>query len=204
MATTPIIASAAASIARVSEMEACRRLCIAVLAGAAIGFERTILYVQERGQRRHNMARTMALVSLGSATFTLASLAGLPYSDPARVVATIVSGVGFLGAGVITQPSLLAYKEARGQDADMDNLVYAKEQETKVKAEQDAKARKAEKERRKLMDGKEAAASSENGASSSVLPLLDAVPLTHPSQLFRISDLFGRRRAFPPAEEGGG
>ena len=94
---TPIVASAAASIARVSEMEACRRLCIAVLAGAAIGFERTILYVQERGQRRHNMARTMALVSLGSATFTLASLAGLPYSDPARVVATIVSGVGFLG-----------------------------------------------------------------------------------------------------------
>lgn len=50
------------------------------------------------------MARTMGMVSLGAALFTLTALVGLTGGDPARVPGTIVSGVGFLGAGVITQP----------------------------------------------------------------------------------------------------
>jgi len=58
------------------------------------------------------MIRTMAMVSLASAMFVSAALVGLPNSDPSRVAATIVSGVGFLGAGVITQPVMV--KEDKG------------------------------------------------------------------------------------------
>eukprot|EP00613_Pedinella_sp_CCMP2098_P012459 CAMPEP_0171661890 /NCGR_PEP_ID=MMETSP0990-20121206/45200_1 /TAXON_ID=483369 /ORGANISM="non described non described, Strain CCMP2098" /LENGTH=259 /DNA_ID=CAMNT_0012244149 /DNA_START=187 /DNA_END=967 /DNA_ORIENTATION=- len=54
----------------------------------------------------------MAMVSLASAMFVSAALVGLPNSDPSRVAATIVSGVGFLGAGVITQPVMV--KEDKG------------------------------------------------------------------------------------------
>jgi len=50
--------------------------------------------------------RTYALVSLGSALFTLISKFGFADTvsaafDPSRVAAQIVSGIGFLGAGVI-------------------------------------------------------------------------------------------------------
>lgn len=69
-------------------------LLIALLLGASIGIER---------QRRHQLAglRTNALVALGAASFTL--FAGLIDGDtsPTRIAAQVVSGVGFLGAGVI-------------------------------------------------------------------------------------------------------
>ncbi len=47
--------------------------------------------------------RTHALVSLGSAIFTVVSAYGLtgPGSDPTRIAAQIVSGIGFLGGGAI-------------------------------------------------------------------------------------------------------
>lgn len=52
--------------------------------------------------------RTHALVGLGSSVFTLISVEGFIYlaeyqvtRDPSRIAAQIVSGVGFLGAGVI-------------------------------------------------------------------------------------------------------
>jgi putative Mg2+ transporter-C (MgtC) family protein len=47
--------------------------------------------------------RTHLLVSLGSAGFTVLSIAAFPApgSDPARVAAQVVTGVGFLGAGAI-------------------------------------------------------------------------------------------------------
>ncbi|MCG6568527.1 MgtC/SapB family protein [Tessaracoccus sp. Y36] len=52
--------------------------------------------------------RTHALVGLGSSVFTLISVEGFVYMaeyqvtrDPSRIAAQIVSGVGFLGAGVI-------------------------------------------------------------------------------------------------------
>jgi putative Mg2+ transporter-C (MgtC) family protein len=65
--------------------------------GALIGFER---------QYRARMAgmRTNALVSVGATLFVLLSahgFGGMADADPTRVAAQIVSGIGFLGAGVI-------------------------------------------------------------------------------------------------------
>lgn len=72
------------------------RAAIALLLGAFIGAER---------QWRQRMAglRTNALVALGAALFVLFGVM-LSHSqgvDPTRIAAYVVSGVGFLGAGVI-------------------------------------------------------------------------------------------------------
>ncbi len=45
--------------------------------------------------------RTLVLIALGAAAFTLASIYGFAASDTARVASGVVAGVGFLGAGVI-------------------------------------------------------------------------------------------------------
>jgi putative Mg2+ transporter-C (MgtC) family protein len=69
------------------------RLAAALVAGAAIGVER---------QWHQKMAglRTNSLVVLGSAGFVaFSSVVG--QGDPTRVAAQVVSGIGFLGAGVI-------------------------------------------------------------------------------------------------------
>jgi putative Mg2+ transporter-C (MgtC) family protein len=72
------------------------RLLLAALLGAAVGLEREI-HDHPAGMRTH------LLVSLGSAGFTVLSIAAFPGpgSDPARVAAQIVTGIGFLGAGAI-------------------------------------------------------------------------------------------------------
>lgn len=76
------------------------RIVLSLLAGMFIGVERT-LYNKPAG------IRTFALVSLGSTLITLVSFLGaerLGFTgtyDPLRVAAQIVSGIGFLGAGVI-------------------------------------------------------------------------------------------------------
>lgn len=64
---------------------------VAVLCGGIVGVER------ERKQKAVGF-RTLALVSLGAAVFTMVS-ASLHHSTP--IVGQIVSGIGFLGAGVI-------------------------------------------------------------------------------------------------------
>jgi putative Mg2+ transporter-C (MgtC) family protein len=74
------------------------RLVIAALLGGAIGFEREI-HGHPAGMRTH------MLVSLGSAAFTVLgvfffSSPGVS-TDPSRIAAQIVSGIGFLGAGAI-------------------------------------------------------------------------------------------------------
>ena len=74
-------------------------LCVAIVLGAAIGVER---------QWRQRLAglRTNTLVALGSASFVV--FAGLYPGDasPTRVAAQVVSGIGFLGAGVIFKEGL--------------------------------------------------------------------------------------------------
>lgn len=78
------------------------RLGIATILGCLIGLER------ERVESAAGL-RTHAIVALGSALFMLVSMfgfknAGMPPSvvlDPSRVAAQVVSGIGFLGAGVI-------------------------------------------------------------------------------------------------------
>lgn len=66
-----------------------------VVCGLVVGSER---------QRREKAAglRTLTMVSLGSAVFTMASFAfETTTGDSGRVAAQIVTGIGFLGAGVI-------------------------------------------------------------------------------------------------------
>jgi putative Mg2+ transporter-C (MgtC) family protein len=76
-----------------SGAETVGRLVLAAALGGAIGLERE-LDSQPAGLRTH------LLVGLGSAVFTLAGI-GLVGSDPARIAAQIVAGIGFLGAGAI-------------------------------------------------------------------------------------------------------
>jgi uncharacterized membrane protein YhiD involved in acid resistance len=71
------------------------RLCVALVCGVAVGLER-----QWRG--RQAGVRTNILVSVGSATFTYLSITAFgDQADGSRVAAQIVSGIGFLGAGVL-------------------------------------------------------------------------------------------------------
>jgi putative Mg2+ transporter-C (MgtC) family protein len=69
-------------------------LSVALLCGAAIGSERQV---------RQRMAglRTNALVALGSASFVVFSALYPDEVSPTRVAAQVVSGIGFLGAGII-------------------------------------------------------------------------------------------------------
>jgi putative Mg2+ transporter-C (MgtC) family protein len=76
------------------------RVGLALLLGIAIGMER---------QWRSRMAglQTMALVSMGSALFTTMGAYDFPtQGDRNRVAASIVTGIGFLGAGVIVKEGL--------------------------------------------------------------------------------------------------
>lgn len=73
------------------------RILLAGLLGAAIGFER---------KNRNKLAgvRTHAIVALGAALIMVVSKYGfydMDKFDASRVAAQIVSGVGFLGAGII-------------------------------------------------------------------------------------------------------
>jgi putative Mg2+ transporter-C (MgtC) family protein len=81
------------------------RLLVALLLGLVIGLEREF-----RSQTPSAAGmRTLAIVSMGSALFTLISAYGFiaftgalyGQTDPSRIAAQIVSGIGFLGAGAI-------------------------------------------------------------------------------------------------------
>jgi putative Mg2+ transporter-C (MgtC) family protein len=82
------------------QVEVSIRLVVACLLGAAIGFEREV-HAHPAGMRTH------LLVSLGAGAFSVLSLfffvspSGSPPTDPSRIAAQIVSGIGFLGAGAI-------------------------------------------------------------------------------------------------------
>lgn len=73
------------------------RLLVSVLLGVLIGFERTNRY-KEAGIRTH------AIVALGSCLLMILSKYGFPESinaDHSRIAAQVVTGIGFLGAGMI-------------------------------------------------------------------------------------------------------
>jgi len=75
------------------------KLVLAILCGGAIGFEREL-------SRKAAGLRTNVLICMGSALLMIISRhigGGAPYTDPARLVAQVVTGIGFLGAGVILQ-----------------------------------------------------------------------------------------------------
>jgi putative Mg2+ transporter-C (MgtC) family protein len=74
-------------------------LVVALCLGAAIGFER---------QWRQRMAglRTNTLVALGAASFVTFAHLFPGEASPTRVAAQVVSGIGFLGAGIIFREGL--------------------------------------------------------------------------------------------------
>jgi putative Mg2+ transporter-C (MgtC) family protein len=76
------------------EIEIAARLFLAALFGSAVGYER-------RSADKPAGLRTLSLVALGSALFTIISAFGFDTADQSRVAAQIVTGVGFLGAGTI-------------------------------------------------------------------------------------------------------
>ena len=70
------------------------KMLLAVALGGVIGFERE-LHEKAAG------VRTIILITLASTLFTLTSIEIAGNADPGRVAAQIVTGVGFLGGGVI-------------------------------------------------------------------------------------------------------
>lgn len=83
--------------------QAILRIILAAVFGGLIGLEREYR-AKEAGFRTH------CLVALGSALFMILSqygfeepLSDIPHKqlDPARVAAQVVSGIGFIGAGII-------------------------------------------------------------------------------------------------------
>jgi putative Mg2+ transporter-C (MgtC) family protein len=76
------------------ELDMVIRLIIAAVVGGIIGYER------ESAEKPAGL-RTLILVCVGAALFTMASVSFGLMSDPSRIAAGIVVGVGFLGAGTI-------------------------------------------------------------------------------------------------------
>jgi len=75
------------------------KLMLAMICGGAIGVEREI-------NRKPAGLRTNVLICFGAALYMIVSRqisSGAPYTDPARLAAQVVAGIGFLGAGVILQ-----------------------------------------------------------------------------------------------------
>jgi putative Mg2+ transporter-C (MgtC) family protein len=79
-----------------TNLEMVLRLILATVLGGCIGYQR---------ERAHKPAglRTHILISLGSALFTVVSIFGFGNQgvDASRIAAGVVTGVGFIGAGVI-------------------------------------------------------------------------------------------------------
>jgi putative Mg2+ transporter-C (MgtC) family protein len=77
------------------ELEMTLRLLLAAALGAIVGYQR------ERAGKAAGL-RTHVLICVGAALFTVASIYGFgAATDPARIAAGVVVGIGFLGGGVI-------------------------------------------------------------------------------------------------------
>ncbi len=81
-----------------SEWEMLLRLVLAVFLGGLIGFQR-------EWTGKVAGLRTHILICMGSALFTVLSFYAFPNADPSRIAAGLVTGIGFIGAGVILHRS---------------------------------------------------------------------------------------------------
>ncbi len=70
------------------------KILLALLAGGVIGMEREFRY-------KAAGFRTLIFICVGSTLYTIFSVRIGQNSDPGRIAAALVTGVGFLGAGVI-------------------------------------------------------------------------------------------------------
>lgn len=80
----------------VSDFDLMVRLATAVVCGGAIGFEREF-------RQLPTGLRTLALVCLGSCIAVIAAIKAGEPDGVSRVAQGVVTGIGFLGAGVILQ-----------------------------------------------------------------------------------------------------
>jgi putative Mg2+ transporter-C (MgtC) family protein len=84
----------------ITEIEIIIRLCLGLVAGAIIGFERS-------SRRQVAGLRTHVLICVGATLLMLLSIwvpqqfYAMKNGDPGRIAAQVVSGIGFLGAGAI-------------------------------------------------------------------------------------------------------
>ncbi len=95
-----------------SEMEIILRLVVSLLLGFIIGIDRELTN-KSAGLRTH------ILLSLGSTIFTIISIYGFSnimdfdgstrLNDPARVAAQILTGIGFIGGGVVLHHGVSIY-----------------------------------------------------------------------------------------------
>ena len=81
----------------------CLRLFVACICGACIGYERS-LRQKEAGLRTHiilSIGACLAMIVSKYGFADIAEMGAMKTADGARIAAQVVSGVGFLGAGVI-------------------------------------------------------------------------------------------------------
>jgi len=81
---------------KIEVWEVILRLLLAAASGAAVGFERG-------AHGRAAGLRTHMLISMGAAITVMAGIfiTEPSYGDPSRIASNVVSGIGFLGAGII-------------------------------------------------------------------------------------------------------
>ena len=73
------------------------KVLVSTICGAIVGYEREL-------KNKSAGLRTIILICVGSCLFTVASFAAAHFTgDPTRILSTIVTGIGFLGGGVIVQ-----------------------------------------------------------------------------------------------------
>lgn len=70
------------------------QILLSIILGGLIGWQREHIG-KSAGMRTH------ALVAIGATLFTILSISAFAPSDPGRVAAQIITGIGFLGAGAI-------------------------------------------------------------------------------------------------------
>jgi putative Mg2+ transporter-C (MgtC) family protein len=77
-----------------AELEMVLRVLLAMVLGGILGFQRG------KAEKPAGL-RDLVLICSGAALFTVISIYGFGITDQARIAAGIVTGIGFLGAGVI-------------------------------------------------------------------------------------------------------
>jgi len=78
----------------VLQLQVLLQLLLAALLSMVVGIDR------ERRQKSAGL-RTHMLAGVGACLFTAVGLRAFPTADTSRIAASVVSGIGFLGAGVI-------------------------------------------------------------------------------------------------------
>jgi len=76
------------------EVEQITKIVLAFILSGIVGLEREVS-LKPAGLRTHS------LVGLGSSLLTVLSIEAFPGADTARIAASVIMGVGFIGAGTI-------------------------------------------------------------------------------------------------------